>query len=87
VAAQAERRPVAVAPQARNQVRPALDRAEQLAFEAGRRKRLVQQLLRGLLVAGRVDRVESDQPLEQLGGAAFELRGLGHARESRTCMD
>ena len=58
---------------------------EQLALEAGRRERVAQELLRRLLVAGRVDRVEADQPLQQLGGAAFELRWLGHAGESRTC--
>ena len=36
-----------------------------------------QELLRGLLVARRVDRVEADQPLQQLGRAALEFARSG----------
>ena len=53
---------------------------------------LLEELLRGLLVAGRVDRVELDQPLEQLGGPPLEVRLRPSTRasircETRVCFD
>ena len=50
--------------------RPSTD-DEQLDLEPGALEQLPEELLRGLLVARRVDRVEADQALEQLGGAAL----------------
>ena len=66
------------AAQASDEVRPALDGRQQLAFEAGALEQLLEELLGGLLVAGRVDGVEPDQLLEQLGRAPLEIGSLGH---------
>ena len=55
--------------------------ASSSTLEAGLLQQPLQELLRGLLVARRIDRVEPDQALEQLGRAALELRAIGHAIE------
>ena len=41
-------------------------------------EQVAQELLGGLLVAGRVDRVEADQALQQLGGVALQISWLRH---------
>jgi hypothetical protein len=64
VAQQAERRPGTLAPKSRDQVRSARLGREELALEAGVGQRLRQKLLRGLLVAGRVDGVDPQQPAQ-----------------------
>jgi hypothetical protein len=59
-----------------DQVRALVRAAEQLALEAGRAHVGGQVLLRGALVAGRVDGVEADQPAQQLDG--FVAKRLVH---------
>jgi putative ATPase len=88
VAEVAEPRPVRAAGKPRYEVGPAGHGGEQLTREAGGLQLCLQELLRGLLVARRIDRVEADEPLQQLGGAAFELGSLGHLRRvwQRSCM-
>ncbi len=81
MAEQAERRAVHPRPQTRDEVGPAGHLGEQLALEPGPLEQAAQPLLRLRLVAGRVDRLEADQPLEQLDGAALEVRAIGHAGE------
>ena len=57
--------PGAVAAQPGDQVRPAGLRGQELALEPGLGQGLGQQLLGGLLVAGWVDGVDPDQPLQE----------------------
>ena len=62
-----EPRPVRRAAQPGNEVRPLVAHSQQLALEPGRLELATQELLGRSLVAGRVDSVEPDQPLEQCG--------------------
>ena len=78
VAQQAQGRPVGRPGQPRDQVRPPLDLGQQLDLEARALEQVAQELLGGLLVAGRVDRVEPDQALQELGGVTLQIGGLGH---------
>ena len=75
--------PSDAAAQARDQVRAPWHGGEQLALEAGRLEQPAQEVLRRRLVARRVDGVEADQPLEQLGGARARGR---RARARSECM-
>src|SRR5690606_32557445 len=75
VAEQAERRPLLAAAQARDEVRPVRDGAEQLALEADGRQPLGEELLARPLVAGWVDGSEADQPLQQRDRLGLEIGG------------
>ena len=81
MAEQAQCRAVGGGPHPRDEIRPPFDRAEQLALEAGIREQIAEELLNRLLVAGRIHGVETDQALEQLGGAALQVGALGHRIE------
>ena len=67
----------------RSSVRP-----QQLDLEAGVAQQAGEQLLRRALVARRVDRVEADEALEQLGRLALEVFGHrpGYARPARDVL-
>ena len=65
-----------LAAQAGHQVRPLGVLAHRRKLEAGRAQRHADQLLRRALVAGRVDRVDAQQALEQ----GHRLVGAAHAR-------
>jgi hypothetical protein len=64
---------VALAFQSRHQVRPLRHSGKQLALEADVGEDPLQVLDRPTLVAGRVDRVEADQALQELGGVVHAL--------------
>ena len=76
---QAQRRPVARAAQARDEVRALGLGAQKLDFEARFAQLGRDHLLRRALVAGRVDGVEADQPLEELGRLLLQVR---HRRDA-----
>jgi hypothetical protein len=59
--------------QACHEVRSLGNRAEQLTLEAGVREDCLQVLDCRPLPAGRIDRVEADQTLKELGGTSGEL--------------
>ena len=71
-----EARPLRRTAQTGNEVRALVAHSQQLALEPGRLELTAQQLLGQPLVAGRVHRVEPDQPLEQRGRIVSE----GHGR-------
>ena len=62
----------------RDEVRPPIDGAEQLGLEPGTPAVLGEVLDRRAFVAGRVDGVELDEPLENLGRLALQIDGRGH---------
>jgi len=78
---QAQRRPVARAAQARDEVRALLGTTEQRDLEARIAQHPGEQLLGRALVTGRVDRVEAHEALQQLGRLALEV--LAHRSRLR----
>ena len=82
---EAERRPGSVAAKAGNEVGPGRVVAQQRGLEAGVVQEGLQELLRRALVAGRVDGVEAEEALEDLGGLLLERvrhRQRSYARPS-----
>jgi len=80
VAEQAQHRAVVAAAQRRHQIRAVLVGRQQLRLESRRAQVGVEMLDRRALVAGRVDRVETDQLAEQLHRLVLQLV-CGHWRE------
>ncbi len=80
VAEQAQRRPVGSSgrPQSRYEVRPARDGGQQLDLESGALEQPAQVLLALLLGPRRIDRVEPDQPLQQLRRLPLQLPRVRH---------
>ncbi len=76
---QRQRRSVGVAGEVGNEVRAAGLGGEQRDLETGVAESLGKQVLRAVLVAGRVDRVECDQFAEQVDRASAEV-GFGKRR-------
>jgi hypothetical protein len=69
-----ESRPVGLPAQSCNQIRSFRSRADQLALEACVLQITGKKGLRLALVAGRVDRVEADQPLQKRGCLVAKVR-------------
>ncbi len=79
MAEEAKRRPMIRAVQRGHQVRAVLGGAQKLDREAGFLQILGEELDRGTLVARRVDGVEADQPLKDVGRFGLEVhRSPGH---------
>ncbi len=75
MAEQAQHWALGLAAQPRDEVRARLGAADQVDLEAGVAKHPREVLLGVALVAGRVDRVEAHQALEEVGRLLLELGG------------
>jgi len=78
MAFQQQRRRVAAARKPRHETRPPRIRRDERDLQAGVPQKTGKPLQARALGPGRIRRVETHQPLQQLGGPFVEIAGLGH---------